>query len=331
MNKSERLFLAVVAGGDSGEYEVSIRSASVVMSHLDPSKYHAVLVHMKGDRWTYRNEQDVECHINKQDFSIILNQQPVRFDCVFVVIHGTPGEDGKLQGYLDMLRIPYTSCGSITSALTFNKSYCNRVVASYGVTTSPSIHLFKGQPCDAGQILAQVGLPCFVKPNCGGSSVGMTKVKTEADLLPAIGRAFEEDSEVLVESFFKGREITCGVFRNKGVAEALPILEVVSKKEFFDFEAKYNPLLADELLPAPIPPDVWLECQHTSVMLYDKLGCSGVVRFDYLFNENVLNFLEVNTVPGMSEQSIVPKMAQYAGYSLSAFYDLLIADAMRKK
>lgn len=331
MNKSERLLLAVVAGGDSGEYEVSIRSASVVMSHLDARKYHAVLVHMKGDQWTYKNEQDVECPINKDDFSITINQQSVRFDCVFVVIHGTPGEDGKLQGYLDMLRIPYTSCSSITSALTFNKSYCNRVVASYGVTTSPSIHLFTGQPFDARQIVGLLGLPCFVKPNCGGSSVGMTKVKAEAELLPAIHRAFEEDREVLVETFFKGREITCGVFRNKGIAEALPILEVVSKKEFFDFEAKYNPLLADELLPAPIPQQMWQTCQQTSVMLYDKLGCSGVVRFDYLFNENVLNFLEVNTVPGMSEQSIVPKMAQYAGYTLSAFYDILIADAMGRE
>jgi len=323
--------LAVVAGGDSGEYEVSIRSAAVVMKYLDSNKYNAVLIHLRGSRWTYKNERSEECNVDKDDFSVVINQQKIRFECVFIIIHGTPGEDGKLQGYFDMLKIPYTTCGSITSALTFNKSYCNGVVKSLGVTTSASVHLFKGKPYDPADILKITGLPCFVKPNCGGSSVGMTKVKAVNDLIPAIMTAFDEDHEVLVESFFKGREITCGVFTNGGTVEALPILEVVSKKEFFDFEAKYNPVLADELLPAPIPFDVWQDCQETSVKLYNQLGCAGVVRFDYLFNNNTLNFLEVNTVPGLSEQSIVPKMARYAGYTLTEFYDILIQDTISRQ
>lgn len=331
MVDSKKLNLAVIAGGDSGEYEVSIRSAGVVVANLDPAHYNVVLIHLRGSEWTYKNELNEVCPVNKNDFSVVINGQTTRFDCVFVVIHGTPGEDGKLQGYLDMLGIPYTSCGSITSALTFNKSYCNRVVASLGVTTAPSVHLFRRSDADPESILKETGLPCFVKPNCGGSSVGMTKVKTTEELMPAIAKAFREDDEVLVESFFKGREITCGVFRNNGQVEALPIVEIVSKKEFFDFEAKYNPTLAEELLPAPIPEEISRLCQETSVSLYEKLGCSGVVRFDYLFSGSTLNFLEVNTVPGLSAESIVPKMARYAGYSLSAFYDLLIRSAMSEK
>lgn len=324
----EKIHLAVVAGGDSGEYEVSIRSAAVVMKHLDAEKYDTVLIHIRGSQWTYRNEQSVGCNIDKDDFSAVINRKKIRFDCVFIVIHGTPGEDGKLQGYFDMLGIPYTTCGSITSALTFNKSYCKGVVKSLGVKTSASVHLFKERPYDINYILKVTGLPCFVKPNCGGSSVGMTKVKEETKLETAIQTAFAEDREVLVEAFFKGREITCGVFSHKGKVEALPILEVVSKKEFFDFEAKYNPVLADELLPAPIPSDMWKKCQETSINLYSQLGCAGVVRFDYLFNEDTLNFLEVNTVPGLSEESIVPKMALYAGYTLTEFYNILIQGAI---
>ncbi len=330
MPNMEKIHLAVVAGGDSGEYEVSIRSAAVVMKYLDTEKYDTVLIHIRGNQWTYKNEHSEDCNINKDDFSAIINKKKIRFECVYIVIHGTPGEDGKLQGYFDMIGIPYTTCGSITSALTFNKSYCNGVVKSLGVATSASVHLFKDKPYNTTNIIEKTGLPCFVKPNCGGSSVGMTKVKEAVDLEAAIQTAFAEDQEVLVESFFKGREITCGVFSNKGKVEALPILEVVSKKEFFDFEAKYNPVLADEILPAPIPSEVWKNCQETSINLYNQLGCAGVVRFDYLFNESTLNFLEVNTVPGLSEESIVPKMALHAGYTLSEFYDILIEGAISR-
>lgn len=330
MKHSEKLNLAVLAGGDSGEYPVSIRSAAVVVENLNPALYNTYLIVMKGEKWEYTLNGQPCGPVDKTDFSITVEQQKVRFDCVFIVIHGTPGEDGKIQGYLDMLRIPYTSCGSITSALTFNKSFCNKVVSAYGVKTSPSVHLFRPTPINETAILEVVGLPCFVKPNCGGSSVGMSKVKEPSELIPAIERAFAEDKEVLVEAYFKGREITCGVFMANGKKIVLPVVEIVSKKEFFDFEAKYNPQLADELLPAPISEEMEQKCKTTSAMLYDRLGCHGVVRFDYLFDGDTLNFLEVNTVPGLSSESIVPKMARHAGYTLSQFYTILINEALQR-
>lgn len=326
--KNKKLNLAVVAGGDSGEYEISIRSAAVVIENLNHQTYNKFLIHIKGSSWTFINQNNEECQVDKTDFSIVVNNEKIKFDCVFIVIHGTPGEDGKLQGYFDMLHLPYTSCGSITSALTFNKSFCNKVVAAFGVNTAPSVHLFRHTLIDAEAILETVGLPCFVKPNCGGSSVGMTKVKETSGLLPAIEKAFVEDQEVLIEAFVKGREITCGVFRHEKQIVTLPIVEIVSKKEFFDFEAKYNPELAEEILPAPIPEAIDKQCKEISSMLYDKLGCKGVVRFDYLFNDTNINFLEVNTVPGLSAESIVPKMARFAGFTMSGFYDVLIREAL---
>lgn len=327
----DKINVAVIAGGDSGEYTISLKSASIIMKYLEGEKYAPFLVHIKFGEWYCLLPDSTKVEIDKNDFSITVDKEKIRFDVVFTAIHGTPGEDGKLQGYFDLLGIPYTSCGSITSALTFNKAFCNKVVASTGVTVSPSVHLIKGYEFSIDDILATTGLPCFVKPNCGGSSVGMSKVKVKEHLLEAIETAFKEDNEVLVEKYVKGREITCGVFKSGEQIIALPIVEVVSKKEFFDYEAKYNELLAEELIPAPIDSATEIKCKETSILLYKALNCKGVVRFDYIFNESVLNFLEVNTVPGMSSASIVPKMAQYQGYTLNSFYDILITEAMKQK
>lgn len=324
-----RPVVAVVAGGDSGEYEISIKSAQIVIQNIDSQKYIIYPIHLKASVWTYTEPINGQVYsIDKNDFSLTIEGKYITFDCVFNVIHGTPGEDGKLQGYFDMLKIPYTSCGSITSALTFNKSFCNRVVASFGVTTSKSVHLFRKNPTDVDAICSELRFPMFIKPNCGGSSVGMSKVYDKTDLPSAIQKAYEVDEEILIEEFVAGREITCGVVKIGDEIRALPLTEVIPKNDYFDYSAKYDDGRSEEIVPAPIPDHRAKECSSLSIMLYNKLNCKGVVRFDYIMTETSFNFLEVNTVPGLSAASIVPKMAAAAGYSLSSFYDFLITDAL---
>jgi D-alanine-D-alanine ligase len=238
-------------------------------------------------------------------------------------VHGTPGEDGKLQGYLDMLQIPYNTCDAATSALTFNKGFCNKVVKNLNiVNVSDSVHIFKNTPFNLSEIAEKLGFPCFVKPNCGGSSIGMSKVKTFDELKPAIDRAFEEDTQVLIEKFVKGREFSCGMFRSKGEKIVFPITEIISKKEFFDYEAKYTPELTDEVTPAQVDDLYRNLIQQTASKLYDELNCAGIVRFDFILEEhtNALYFLEVNTVPGQSENSIVPQQARAMGWTMRELY-----------
>lgn len=320
--------VALLAGGDSGEYEVSIRSANSTKEFMDTSKFDVFTVHIKGMNW-HCIHNGKKYSIDKNNFSLPIDNGVIFFDIAFIMIHGRPGEDGKLQGYLDMMKIPYTSCNAITSALTFNKYLCNGFVRNLGVNVAQSVWISKRHTIDYDNIIEKTGLPCFVKPNCGGSSVGMTKVTVAAELPGAIELAFKEDGEVLIESFKKGIEITCGVVTINNQIIALPLCEVRSKKDYFDFEAKYNEKLADELVPAPISRENTLKCQELSVDLYKKLDCKGVVRFDYILDEqDVFNFLEVNTVPGMSAESIVPKMVKSYGLSLTQFYSILIEESL---
>lgn len=328
-NDSALKNIAVIAGGDSGEFNISIKSGSMAASALDPSVYHAFLIQVKGSNWFYE-KNGKEYPVDKNDFSLTIDGQKIVFDCVFCAIHGTPGENGKLPAYFEMLGIPYTSSDSLTSALTFNKNFCNRVVASLGVKVSASLHFYKNDVVNEETILSKLTLPVFVKPNAGGSSVGMTKVKQAGDLIPAIERAFQEDTEVLLEEFIQGRELTCGVMENQGRMYVFPICEIVSKNEFFDFEAKYNPSLAEEIVPAPINEKLEIEIKETSAFLYKKLNCKGVVRFDYIYSttKKKLFFLEVNTVPGLTSESIIPKMAREMGIGLPELFSMLIEDAM---
>lgn len=318
--------IAIVSGGDSGEYDISIQSGKIVEKYLDPEKYNTYPILIKGKNWYHRCQHGNEYEIDKNDFSISMVGEKIRFDCVFIAIHGTPGEDGKLQGYFDMIGIPYTTCDHVISALTFNKHLTKQVVMNLGVKTARSIKLDSSNPTGAGDVLKALTLPLFIKPNNGGSSVGMSRVNGAGELKPAIKRAFKEDDEILVEEFIKGREITCGVLRSKGRVITLPVTEIISKKEFFDFEAKYNPTLAEEIVPAQIPAEIFRSCQETSEQLYQQLSCKGVVRFDYIFNETGLYFLEVNTVPGLTEASIVPKMAHVHGITLSELFDMLVEE-----
>ncbi len=322
--------IALLAGGYSGEAEVSLKSAGMVAQSIDAEKYKVYMIIVEPDRWYYKDELGNIFDINKNDFSLPLNGEIVYFDCAFIMIHGTPGEDGRLQGYFDMLQIPYTGCDATTSALTFNKAFCLAVVYQSGlVNIAKSCHILKGNTISVEEILKKMSLPLFVKPNCGGSSVGMSKVKEKEELLPAIEKAFREDKEILIEGFVKGRELTCGMIKIDEKETVFPITEIVSKHEFFDYEAKYKGF-SDEITPAPIPDDLKGRIQNTSSKLYHLLNCNGIVRFDFIYNKesDKLYFLEVNTVPGQSEQSIVPQQIRAMGKTTKEIYSLMIESVL---
>jgi len=321
--------VAIVAGGDSGEYSISMKSGMVVEETIDRNRYLPFLICIKGKEWFYESGGE-KFPVDKNDFSITIDGQKITFDVVFTAIHGTPGENGKLPCYFEMLGIPYTSSDFITSALTFNKNLCNRVVSSWGVAVARTMQLFKRNKIKTDEILGNLQLPVFVKPNCGGSSVGMSKVGRPEELMPALEKAFREDDQVLIEEYIEGREMTCGVIEAGGKLTVFPVCEITSKKEFFDFEAKYDPALAEEKIPADIKTSLEIAIKGTSAILYKKLNCRGVVRFDYILSEKEQKpfFLEVNTVPGLTRHSIVPKMAAETGIDLSDLFSMMIEDAL---
>lgn len=322
--------VAIIAGGDSGEYEVSIKSAEVVKNNIDSSLFNIYLIHMKGGHWCYDDEHGIRHAVSREDFSLALSAGKVNFDAVFVAIHGTPGEDGKIQGYFDLFKLPYTSCDQATSALTFNKFFCNHYVKSFGMKVARSIILHKGEAVEAEKILGVLKLPVFVKPNKGGSSVGASKVKSQDGLLPAIETAFREDDQVMIEEFMPGREISCGVVKVRGELRPLPLTEIISKNEFFDYEAKYQGK-SEEVTPADVSDEIRKKVQETSLDLYKILNCKGIVRFDYILDGEELNFLEVNTVPGFSEASIIPQQALKAGISLKELFTEAVRNAINDR
>lgn len=321
------LNVAIVAGGDSGEYDISVKSGKQVELNMDRNKYRPYLILIHGKKWICKLDRK-EFPVDKNDFSLTFGRKKIIFDVVFNAIHGTPGENGKLQGYFDMLGIPYTSCDVTTSALSFHKNFCKQVVASFGVGTAKSVHLSANQPNKRAIILQNLSLPVFVKPNNGGSSVGMSKVNKKSEFGKALEQAFREDNEILVEECIKGRELTCGVLRSNGKIIAFPVTEIIPKKEFFDYEAKYKPGMSDEVVPANVHPAVSKKCQDISIDLFDRLNCRGVVRFDYIYDGKRFYFLEVNTVPGLTAASIVPKMAAAHGWTFTELVTRLIDEAI---
>ncbi|MCL6524113.1 MAG: D-alanine--D-alanine ligase [Thermoflavifilum sp.] len=326
--------IAVVCGGYSGEYEISLLSADTVMQHLQTAGYEVHKVLITKDGWFAISPTGERFPIDKNDFSALYPGQRLHFDVVFNIIHGTPGEDGRLQGYLDMLGIPYTGCNAITSAITFNKSFCNRVVQSFGVVkVAQSVHLMKDQPFDIEKLKAFLHFPCFVKPAEGGSSVGASKVKHADELEQAIQKAFAVDQQILIETFIKGRELTCGLFADiHQHITVLPITEIIPHKEFFDYEAKYTPGVSDEITPARISIDVRNRIADVAKTIYIKFNCKGLVRIDFILEEgtNDLYFLEINTIPGQSANSIVPQQIKAAGLELGEVYRQLIEDALAR-
>lgn len=325
--------IAFVTGGYSGEAVISYKSAVTIENNLDVEKYNITTIDITHDGWWYRLPDGTKAMVDKNDFSITAAGRKITFDAVLIGIHGTPGEDGKLQGYFDLLNLPYTSCNAATSAITFNKRYTVAVAAFAGIEVARSLHLFKHSPVACADILNQLQLPFFIKPNNGGSSIGMSKVNTPVELEPAIEKAFREDSQVLVEEFVAGREFTIGVFRSKGEIITLPITEVKSKKEFFDFEAKYTAGMSEETTPAHVDEAIAEQVRAAAKKAYQVFDCKGVVRIDFIYNasKGLPCMLEINTVPGQSEASIVPQQVKAMGWTLKQFYTALIEEALALK
>ncbi len=326
--------IALLAGGYSGEYAISVKSAVTVEENLDSNLFNVYKIIVDKNNWMHTTANNETVEVNKDDFSLLLGSEKIIFDAAFIIIHGTPGEDGKIQGYLDMLKIPYPSCNAVVSALTFNKIFCNALVAKSGlVHVSNSTHLLKHKNYQSAELIKNLPLPVFVKPVEGGSSLATFKIKTEAELMPAIEAAFEVDNQVMIERFVKGREISVGVFRNKNKdVVALPITELISTKEFFDFEAKYTDGLCNEVTPADFDKEMTEKIQQITVQLYDVMVCSGVVRIDYIIEEstNDIYFLEVNTIPGQSQNSIIPQQVRAMGGNLKEFYAELLQSCFNK-
>ena len=309
--------IAIVAGGDSSELPVSLRSAEGIYSFIDREKYDLYIVEMQGLRWEVRLPNGNRTPVDRNDFSFTPpDGTKVKFDYAYITIHGTPGENGLLQGYFDMMQVPYSCCGVLPAALTFNKFACNQYLKGFGLRIAESMMLRRGFELLDREVMDKVGLPCFIKPNLGGSSFGVSKVKTKEEIQPAIEKAFEEADEVMIEAFMQGTEVTCGCYKTKKHEVVFPITEVVSKNEFFDYDAKYNGE-SDEITPARIPDDVTERIQLLTSAVYDILGCNGIIRVDYIITEgNKINLLEVNTTPGMTATSFIPQQVQAAGMNM---------------
>jgi D-alanine-D-alanine ligase len=321
--------IALVTGGLSGEAQISYKSAITVGNNVDRDRFDVYRIDINPEGWWYEPVNGERSKVNRDDFSVIDGGNKISFDAILLCIHGTPGEDGKLQGYFDMLKLPYTSCDAATSALTFNKRYTVAVAAFGGIHVAKSMHLFKHTPVAPEAILKQLTLPVFVKPNNGGSSIGMSKVNEAGALSAALDKAFKEDDQVLVEEFISGREFTIGVFKSKDGIMVLPITEIVTNNEFFDFEAKYQGK-SEETTPANIDAEMKTQLETAARRVYEVLNCRGVVRIDFIYNtaNRQPYMLEVNTVPGQSEASVIPQQVRAMGWSLKDFYTAVIEQAL---
>ncbi len=332
-----KLNIAFVTGGFSGEAEISYKSAITIEKNIDKERWNLYKIDITLDGWFYVLSSGAKINVDKNDFSITIDdpdgyREKITFDAVLIGIHGTPGEDGKLQGYFDTLNLPYTSCDAGTSALTFNKSFTVAVAAFNGINVSRSVLLFKNSYGDqsADELVKDLRFPIFIKPNNGGSSIGMSKVNSPSEEIgDAIKKAFKEDDQVLVEEFISGREFTIGVFKSKGEIIPLPITEVISKKDFFDYEAKYFGA-SEEVTPAEIDESTAAKVRDAAVKIYNVFNCKGIVRIDFIYNEEDGKpyMLEINTVPGQSEASIVPQQVRAMGWSLKDFYTSLIEECL---
>jgi len=324
-----KLNIAIMAGGNSSEANISMLSAKQIASWLDPEKYNAHTILVKGNSWTLEHPEKGTLPIDKNDFTVNIDDKKLTFDCALIAIHGNPGENGLLQAYFEMLNIPYSTGGVMNSSVTFNKYFCKELVRETAINLAKGILLKRGQKLDPTIIVNTLGLPIFVKPNESGSSYGVSKVKTEAELLPAIEKAFAEDKTIILEEFIPGREFTCGIFKYDKNTMIMPVTEIVPEAEFFDYEAKYLSK-SKELTPAPIPETLSNRIQVFTSRIYDRLQCNGVVRVDYIVNDDKIYFLEVNTVPGMSEASIIPQQVKAMGGNMRDFFTLIIKDALNR-
>jgi D-alanine-D-alanine ligase len=314
MNKKN---IAIVAGGDSSEYVVSVKSGANVLKAVNRELFNTWLVRIKGDEWIVLDGELKLADIDKSDFSFTIDGKKSKFDYAYIIIHGTPGEDGLLQGYFEMVNIPYSSCDVQSSALTFNKFFCNNYLRNFGIPMAKSVRLLAGEKYSALQIAESLGLPLFVKPSAGGSSFGVTKVKKGEDLVEAVNKALDESPEAIIEEYIEGTEFTCGVVKIGARKLVLPVTEVIPKNEFFNYESKYIPGMAEEITPARISEALTLKVQTLSAQIYDLCNCNGIVRIDYILQGGIFYFLEVNTVPGMTETSFIPQQIKAMGLNIT--------------
>jgi len=305
--------IAVICGGYSGEAAVSMKSAAMVMNNIDRNQYEPTKVVITPDRW-YAEWEGSEVDMDKNNFSVPTPSGAYGFDAAFIIVHGTPGEDGQLQGYLNMIGLPYTTGDVLNMAVTFNKKMTTRTLGQMGFRVAKSIVLNRDEPYSVSFLTANLGLPCFVKPNCGGSSIGTSRVNVSEEMHIALEKGFKEDEQVIIEEFIAGTEVTCGVIKYQGKVMALPITEIVSKKEFFDFEAKYQGA-SEEITPARLSEEITRSIQSQCEDIYKKLECRGMIRIDFLIRGEETFVVEVNTVPGFTEASIIPQQAGVIGIS----------------
>ncbi len=317
-------------GGYSSEYEISLKSGNVVYEMLNPNKFKAFRIHIFKNKWVYVDDQNVEHPVNKDDFSIIENQTKIQFHAVFNAIHGAPGENGFMQAYFELLNIPHTSCNMYQAALTFNKRDCLSVLKPYGIKMAESYYLNLGDVVDVNTIVNTVGLPCFVKANKAGSSFGITKVYKPEEIQNAIDVAFKEDDEIIIESFLDGVEVSVGVITYKGKIMVLPITQIISDNDFFDYKAKYLGQ-SKEITPAQIPEHLAERVRAVAKKVYEVLQLKGFSRSEYIFKNGEPHLLEVNTVPGLTKASILPQQAAAAGISLEALFENAIDECLRQK
>ncbi|PIF02720.1 MAG: D-alanine--D-alanine ligase [Paludibacter sp.] len=318
--------VAIIAGGNSSEREVSFKSANGIKSFINSDKYDTFIVSIVGKKWEVKLSQEQSVVIDKNDFSFTLDNKKRVFDFAFITIHGTPGENGILQGYFELLEIPYSTCNVLTSSLTFNKFFCNNYLRGFGVKVPDSILVKDKNQIKAKDIVEKVGLPCFIKPNAGGSSFGTTKVKTEEMILSAIDLAHKEGDEVIIEKLVKGKEFTCGIYKTKEKTVIFPITEIVTKNEFFDYGAKYNNE-SEEITPARISYELTNRIKRLTEAIYDILDCKGIVRADYIISEKEeITLLEVNTTPGMTSTSFIPQQVKASGLEIEEVMSDIIED-----
>ncbi len=315
--------IAIITGGFSGEDVISRQSAAMVINNIDRDLYIPYLIDISKRGW-FLIEMENEIEVDKNDFSIILNGEKINFDAAFLALHGSPGENGVSQGYFEMIGLPCTTGSSFSMAVTFNKFATVQILKSAGIVVASSVLIRRRQKIDSAFIGGEVAFPCFVKPNFGGSSIGISKITQESDLEKAIEKALKESDEVIIESFMKGREFTCGVLQVKDKLRAIAVTEIVSKNEFFDFESKYDTSLVDEITPAPIEEHLYKKCQELAVETFITMDCKGMGRVDFILTDEGFKVIEINTVPGMTEVSIYPQMVESSGISKKEMISILL-------
>ena len=319
--------IALLAGGNSSEREISLQSAELIESAIDKNRYNTFKIDIHGRKWVYRDAEGREYDLDKNDFSLTVEGKKIALEYAFIIIHGTPGEDGRLQGYLDIMGIPYSSCSFIASAITFDKGACKRAVKDIGINLAKEIMVSKGDAIDPEAVVRELGLPMFVKPNASGSSFGVTKVRKAEEIIPAIEEALKESPQALLEEFIEGREIGCGVMIAGGKEYVFPVTEIKSNNDFFDFTAKYKGE-SQEITPADIDAEVLAKLNRDTLKIYKQLHCKGVVRIDFIVKDGTPYMIEVNSIPGMSRNSIVPQQARAMGMSITELINLIIEDTI---